>query len=134
MVDTGQDFEESSMIASHLMLLSSYCLPIPATFRFNNFEKIFDAAIRRSPKGGAQMVVVGRLGRLPFRVKSKEIGANSEKLLMRARKFYTQIYRLILDNQSLCGVKLSSMEYRLRRYSRPVPLQSQLPSNQFVIF
>jgi hypothetical protein len=73
MVDAAQNFEEASMIDNNPMLLSSHCLPIPATFRFNSFDTIFDAAIRRSPEGGAQMVVLGRLGELPFSVESRDI-------------------------------------------------------------
>jgi hypothetical protein len=73
MVDAAQSFKEASLIDSSPMLLSSHCLPIPATFRFNSFETIFEAAIRRSPDGGAQMVVLGRLGELPFSVESRKI-------------------------------------------------------------
>jgi hypothetical protein len=73
MVDAAQDFEEASMIDSNPMLLSSHCLPIPTMFRFNSFEKFFDTAIRRSPKSSAQMVVLCRLGELPFSVESKKI-------------------------------------------------------------
>lgn len=56
-------------------------MPIPATFRFNAFETVFDAAIRRNPGGGAQMVVLGRLGELPYSVESKDLRQQLSKIV-----------------------------------------------------
>ncbi len=73
MADAVQNINDEVAGDSNPMLLSSHCMPIPATFRFESFETIFDSAIRRSPEGGAQMVVLARLGELPYSVESREI-------------------------------------------------------------
>jgi hypothetical protein len=44
-------------------------------------KQFFDAAIRRSPESGAQMVVLGQLGELPFRVQSKKIRRQLSKII-----------------------------------------------------
>jgi hypothetical protein len=132
MVDAAQDFKEASMIDSNPMLLSSHCLPIPTMFRFNSFENFLIQQSGVLRKVAPKWWFFAGLANYPLASNRKKSGANSAKLLMRARKFHTLIYRLIVANQTLCRVKLSSMEYRLRRWSRPVPLYSQLPSNKFV--
>ena len=73
MADAAQNIDSATPVDGNPMLLSSHCMPIPATFRFDSFDTMFDSAIRRSPEGGAQMVVLGRLGELPYSVESREI-------------------------------------------------------------
>ena len=41
----------------------------------------FNTAIRRSPESGAQKVVLGRLGELPFNVESKKIRRQLSKII-----------------------------------------------------
>ena len=81
MLESAQAFHEASLIDNAPMLLSSHCMPIPATCRFNSFETVFDAAIRRSPEGGAQMVVLGRFGELPFTVEARDIRRQLSKIV-----------------------------------------------------
>ena len=51
-------------------------------FRFNSFETIFfNTAIQRFPESGAQKVVLGRLGELPFNVESKKIRRQLSKII-----------------------------------------------------
>jgi len=51
-------------------------------FRFNSFETIFfNTAIQRFPESGAQKVVLGQLGELPFNVESKKIRRQLSKII-----------------------------------------------------
>ena len=47
-------------------LLASHQMPLPATFSFDFLGAPFDVGVRRCSEGGAQMVVRGRLGNLPY--------------------------------------------------------------------
>lgn len=51
-------------------LLASHRMPLPATFSFNYFGKLFDVGIRRIPEGGAELVVRGQLGNIPYSAES----------------------------------------------------------------
>lgn len=53
-------------------LLASHYIPMPATFRFNMCGKRFDAAIRSHKDGGAELVVRGTLGHIPYSAESTE--------------------------------------------------------------
>jgi hypothetical protein len=52
-------------------LLASHRIPLPATFAFDCYGTRFDVGIRRSPDGGAVMVLRGNLGILPYSAESK---------------------------------------------------------------
>jgi hypothetical protein len=62
--------EEQSNAASGPKVLASHRMPLPATFKFTCYGMLFDAGIARDPKGGAQLVVRGDLGRLPYSAES----------------------------------------------------------------
>ena len=47
-------------------------IPLPATFRFDMCGKRFDAAIRSHKDGGAELVVRGTLGHIPYSAESAE--------------------------------------------------------------
>lgn len=51
-------------------LLTSHRMPIPATFRFDYFGMPFDVGIRRKAEGGAELVVRGNLGNIPYSAES----------------------------------------------------------------
>lgn len=51
-------------------LLSSHRMPLPATFRFDYFGMPFDVGIRRMAEGGAELIVRGRLGTIPYSAES----------------------------------------------------------------
>jgi len=51
-------------------LLTSHRMPVPATFSFDYFGMPFDVGIRRLDEGGAELVVRGRLGTLPYSAES----------------------------------------------------------------
>lgn len=53
-------------------LLASHYIPMPATFRFDMCGKRFDAAIRSHKDGGAELVVRGTLGHIPYSAESTE--------------------------------------------------------------
>ena len=53
-------------------LLASHQMPMPATFSYDIFGMPFDVGVRRFGDGGAQMVVRGRLGTLPYSAESVE--------------------------------------------------------------
>lgn len=69
-IDELKDVEQtvSTLLASHQM-------PTPATFRYDYLGMPFDAGIRREAGGGAQLVVRGRLGNLPYSAES--VGARN---------------------------------------------------------
>ncbi len=51
-------------------LLTSHRMPLPATFSFDYFGMPFDVGIRRIAEGGAELVVRGRLGNIPYSAES----------------------------------------------------------------
>ena len=51
-------------------LLTSHRMPLPATFSFDYFGMPFDVGIRRLEEGGAELVVRGRLGNIPYSAES----------------------------------------------------------------
>jgi hypothetical protein len=51
-------------------LLTSHRMPLPATFRFDYFGMAFDVGIRGNTEGGAELVVRGRLGNVPYSAES----------------------------------------------------------------
>ena len=51
-------------------VLASHRMPLPATFKFTYYGMAFDAGIRRGPDGGAQLVVRGNLGHIPYSAES----------------------------------------------------------------
>jgi len=53
-------------------LLASHYIPLPATFRFDMGGRRFDAAIRSHSEGGAELVVRGTLGHIPYSAESTE--------------------------------------------------------------
>ena len=52
------------------VLLTSHRMPLPATFRFDYFGMPFDVGIRRMAEGGAELVVRGQLGNIPYSAES----------------------------------------------------------------
>ena len=62
-------------------LLASHYIPMPATFRFDLCGKRFDAAIRSHKDGGAELVVRGTLGRIPFSAESAEARRHVQSLV-----------------------------------------------------
>lgn len=53
-------------------LLASHQMPMPATFSYNFLGMPFDVGVRRDPEGGAQLVVRGQLGKLPYSAESTD--------------------------------------------------------------
>ena len=51
-------------------LLMSHTMPLPATFSFSYSGMPFDVGIRRMAEGGAELVVRGRLGNIPYTAES----------------------------------------------------------------
>jgi len=51
-------------------LLNSHSMPLPATFSFNYLGMSFDAGIRRRAEGGAELIVRGQLGNIPYSAES----------------------------------------------------------------
>lgn len=51
-------------------LLTSHSMPLPATFSFIYLGMPFDVGIRRRAEGGAELVVRGRLGNIPYTAES----------------------------------------------------------------
>lgn len=51
-------------------LLNSHRMPLPATFSFNYMNMPFDVGIRRKHEGGAELVVRGKLGTIPYSAES----------------------------------------------------------------
>ena len=45
-------------------------MPLPATFSFDYFGMPFDVGIRRMVEGGAELVVRGMLGKIPYSAES----------------------------------------------------------------
>jgi len=56
--------------ADRAALLTSHSMPLPATFRFTYLDVPFDVGIRRKPEGGAELVVRGKLGNIPYSAES----------------------------------------------------------------
>ena len=48
----------------------SHRMPLPATFSFDYLGMSFDVGIRRMAEGGAELVVRGRLGYIPYTAES----------------------------------------------------------------
>ena len=61
-IPTG-NLENSSLLNSHRM-------PLPATFSFKSFGMPFDVSIHRGAEGGANLVVRGNLGNIPYSAES----------------------------------------------------------------
>ena len=55
---------------SGLKVLASHRMPLPATFKFTYYGMAFDAGIRRGEDGGAQLVIRGNLGHIPYSAES----------------------------------------------------------------
>ena len=53
-------------------VLASHHIPLPATFRFEYCGRRFDAAIRSQKSGGAELLIRGILGHIPFSAESVE--------------------------------------------------------------
>jgi hypothetical protein len=51
-------------------LLASHQMPMPATFSYQFLDMPFDVGVRRDSDGGAQLVVRGKLGNLPYSAES----------------------------------------------------------------
>ena len=51
-------------------LLTSHRMPLPATFSFDYFGMTFEVSIRRIAEGGAELVLQGRLGNIPYSAES----------------------------------------------------------------
>ena len=51
-------------------LLTSHRMPLPATFSFDYFGMTFEVSIRRMAEGGAELVLQGRLGNIPYSAES----------------------------------------------------------------
>jgi hypothetical protein len=51
-------------------LLNSHRMPLPATFSFRYMDVPFDVGIRRKHEGGAELVVRGKLGTIPYSAES----------------------------------------------------------------
>ena len=62
------ELEENPVSGSKL--LASHRIPLPATFRYACYGTSFDVGIKRQPDGGAQLVVRGNLGHLPYSAES----------------------------------------------------------------
>ncbi len=53
-------------------ILASHYIPLPATFRFECCGRRFDGAIRTRKSGGAELLIRGLLGHVPFSAESVE--------------------------------------------------------------
>lgn len=69
-VDPGTETTNQIDNIAAATLLASHRMPLPATFSFNFLNMPFDVGIRRMPEGGAELVVHGHLGSIPFSAES----------------------------------------------------------------
>lgn len=65
-----EEEQEAAGPERRLKVLASHRMPLPATFKFTYYGMSFDAGIRRIPEGGAQLVIRGNLGNLPYSAES----------------------------------------------------------------
>lgn len=67
----GQSISQSGK-AENAGVLASHHIPLPATFRFEFCGRRFDAAIRAEKTGGAELLIRGLLGHIPYSAESVE--------------------------------------------------------------
>jgi hypothetical protein len=67
----GQSFSQAGE-PENAGILASHHVPLPATFRFEYCGHRFDAAIRSRKSGGAELLIRGLLGHIPFSAESVE--------------------------------------------------------------
>ena len=70
MTDLATEIESLADSTAGPSLLNSHRMPLPATFSFNYYGMPFDVGVRRRAEGGAELVVRGKLGNLPFSAES----------------------------------------------------------------